>query len=96
MSAPIQINVYRDGGEWFAARWIGGEYDGCDALDLDGDATEAEALGAAREMPLTVDGVRTVTLVPDAPDYDADPPEVLRGDYERDRAKDRALMGDDR
>lgn len=30
MSRTIRINVYRAGGEGFGARWIDGEYDGCE------------------------------------------------------------------
>lgn len=61
----IKINVYRDGGEWFGARWIDGEYDGCDSLDIAEGATEAEAIEAARNMPLNVKGERTVSRVDD-------------------------------
>jgi len=63
--ARIQINVYRDGGEWFAARWIDGEYDSCDALPVASDASETEAMEAAREMPLIVEGERVVRRVDD-------------------------------
>lgn len=70
MSARVEINVYRSGGTWYAARTIGGEYDGCDALDA---TTEAEALCEARTMPLTVSGERVVRRVSDV---DADGREV--------------------
>lgn len=60
----IQINIYRSGGVWFGARWIDGEYDGCDELDYEG-ATEAEAMAWARIMPLKAAGERTVTRVED-------------------------------
>lgn len=63
--SSIKINVYRDGLVWFGARWIDGEYDGCDSLDISDDATEAEAIDAAREMPLTVTGERIVSRVED-------------------------------
>ncbi len=65
MSAPIQINVYRSGGEWYAARWIGGEYDGCDELDVSDDASDDEAMAEARTMALAVEGERTVSRVED-------------------------------
>ena len=65
-TVSIKINVFRDGGEWFGARWIDGEYDGCDSLDIADDATEAEAIEAARTMPLSIDGERTVARVEDA------------------------------
>lgn len=63
MTTTIKINVYRSGDQWFGARWIGGEYDGCDVLDDVG--SEAEAIEAARTMPLAVDGDRTITRVAD-------------------------------
>lgn len=63
--ARIQINVYRDGSEWFGARWIDGAYDGCDALPVAPDASEDEALNAARELPLIVAGERDVVRVDD-------------------------------
>ena len=65
--APVRINVYRSGGQWFEARWIGDEYDGCDALDVDGDASEAEAMETARTMRLAAAGERTVVRVHDLP-----------------------------
>ena len=61
----IQINIYRSGGEWFGARWTDGEYDGCDELPCDGDASETEATECARTMPLNVQGERNVTRVAD-------------------------------
>lgn len=63
VAQQIQINVYRAGGEWFGARWIDGEYDGCDELGCDGEASEEEALAHADDMPLAVEGPRTVTRV---------------------------------
>jgi hypothetical protein len=60
-----QINIYRAENQWFAARWIAREYDGCDELDCDNDASEAEARVYAETMPLAVDGERTVTRVDD-------------------------------
>lgn len=63
--ATIKINVYRDGGTWYGARWIDGEYDGCDEMDLDADAPEAAALEYAESMPLTVAGDRVVARVDD-------------------------------
>lgn len=63
--AEIRINVYQSGGEWFGARWIDGEYDGCDALEIDGDASEEEAIAHAESMPLIVQGLRTVERVED-------------------------------
>lgn len=61
----IRINIYRDSGVWFAARWVDGEYDGCDALGCDDNATEGEACEAAMTMPLVVKGERVVCRVPD-------------------------------
>lgn len=61
----VKINVYRAGGKWFAARWIEGEYDGCDALDVASDATTAEAISAAEVMPLSADGPREIERVSD-------------------------------
>ena len=63
--ASIKINVFRDGSEWFGARWIDGEYDGCDPLEIDDSASESDAIQAARDMPLTVSGERIVTKVDD-------------------------------
>jgi hypothetical protein len=59
----IRINVFRDGSVWFGARWIDGEYDGCDALGIVNESTEDEAMAAARAMPLTVVGTRDVRFV---------------------------------
>jgi hypothetical protein len=61
----IKINVYRAGGEWFGARWIDGQYDGCDELDVAADAPESVALAYARDMPLAVDGERVVARTAD-------------------------------
>lgn len=61
----IKINVYRVGSMWFGARWIDGEYDGCDPLDVAGDATEAEAIAEAHAMRLGVEGPREVVRVAD-------------------------------
>jgi hypothetical protein len=61
----IKINVYKAGGEWFGARWIDGEYDGCDELGCDGDASDAEAIAHAESMPLAVSGARVVCRVAD-------------------------------
>jgi len=63
--AKIRINVYRDGGAWYGARWVDGEYDGCDALPVPPDASETEAMEAAREMPLIVEGERDIRRVDD-------------------------------
>lgn len=49
----IKINVYQSKGEWFGARWIDGEYDGCDGLVLAEGATAAEAVAYAATMPLS-------------------------------------------
>lgn len=65
MSKTIKINVYRDGSTWFGARWIDGDYDGCDELDVADDASEEDAFEAARHLPLSVDGERTVARVAD-------------------------------
>lgn len=62
----IEINVYRADGEWYGARWIDGEYDGCDRLDVEGGAPESAALEAARIMPLLAHGDRIVRRVSDA------------------------------
>ena len=40
----IRANVYQCEGTWYAARFIDGDYDCCDALDAE---TEADALAAA-------------------------------------------------
>jgi hypothetical protein len=61
----IKINVLRDGGEWFAARWIDGVYDGCDSLEIDDDASTDDALTAAEHIPLSVDGPRVIRRVDD-------------------------------
>jgi hypothetical protein len=61
----IQINIYRSGGEWYGARWIDGEYDGCDELDVPGDASEDEARLCAETMPLLVAGPREIRRVDD-------------------------------
>lgn len=63
--ASIKINVFRDGSEWFGARWIDGEYDGCDSLEIADDASEAQAIEAAKTMPLSVSGERTINRVED-------------------------------
>lgn len=61
--AMIKINVYLCGNDWYAARWIDGDYDGCDELDIPEGATAAEAVAEAERMPLTVDGARVINLV---------------------------------
>lgn len=61
----IEINVYKSGGVWFGARFIGGEYDGCDELGCEDDCTDNEALAVARKMPLMAVGERTVRRVDD-------------------------------
>lgn len=61
----IKINIYRDGSTWFGARWIDGEYDGCDSLEIDDSATEAQAIEAAQTMPLTISGDRIVFCLDD-------------------------------
>lgn len=61
----VRINVFRDSTEWYAARWIDGEYDGCDSLDIDDSATAAQAAAAALAMPLSSDGEREVASVAD-------------------------------
>lgn len=61
----ITINIYRTAGAWYGARWIDGEYDGCDELPVEGDASEAEARAAALTTPLTASGDRAVTRVRD-------------------------------
>lgn len=48
----IKINVYQINGYWFGARWIDGEYDGCDELDVPAGATAADAIAHAAIMPL--------------------------------------------
>ena len=58
--ATIKINVFRDAGTWYGARWIDGEYDGCDSLDV---SSERDALEAARCLPLACAGERIVVLV---------------------------------
>lgn len=61
----IQINIYRTRDGWYGARWIDGEYDGCDALDCDPGSSAAEAIAFAQEMPLRVTGTRSVNRVSD-------------------------------
>lgn len=61
----IEINIYRSAGSWYAARWIDGEYDGCDELDVAGDVTEDEARHEALTMPLLVAGPRLIRRVAD-------------------------------
>lgn len=41
------INIYKQNSVWFGARWIDGEYDGCDELDCAHDASEETARQAA-------------------------------------------------
>ncbi len=61
----VVINIYRAGGRWFGARWIDGEYDGCDELDVADGASEEVALDEARGMPLLVRGERQINRVAD-------------------------------
>ena len=61
----IKINVYRDGQTWVGARWIDGEYDGCDELEISDNASEIEAIEAAKSMPLNAKGERIVAKVED-------------------------------
>ena len=64
----IKINVFRhisERGGWCYAMWIDGRYDSSDALDISNDASESEALEAARTMHVAIEGVRTVTRVED-------------------------------
>lgn len=63
--ARIKINVYRSGGEWYFARWIDGEYDGSDLLDIPSDASDAEAIRAGYTAELSADGLREVHRVDD-------------------------------
>ena len=63
--AEIRIHIYRSAGEWFGARWIDGEYDVCDSLDIDDEATTEQAIDAAMAMPLAVEGMRSVVRVAD-------------------------------
>lgn len=53
----IQINIYDLAGNWYAARWFGDDFDGCDPLEVRRGASEATATRAAMRMPLVgVDG----------------------------------------
>lgn len=63
----IKINVFRDGGEWFYALWIDGEYDGSGSLEIDASSSDEKALEAAQCMRLNVrrEGTRTVERVGD-------------------------------
>jgi hypothetical protein len=61
----IRINIYRAGEAWYGARWVNGEWDGCDELDVPAGATEQEAREEALRMPLRTKGERTVTRVED-------------------------------
>jgi len=48
----IKINMYKDSGTWFGARWIDGEYDG------DGPVVEpavGEVVGSGCAVPEEVD-----------------------------------------
>ena len=45
-----KTNVYRDGDVWCHATWIDEEFDCSDPLGIPDDATEAEAMDAARAM----------------------------------------------
>jgi hypothetical protein len=47
-----KIKVYTVRGFWYVSRWIDGEYDGCDALDVPKGASEQAAKIAAYAMPL--------------------------------------------
>jgi hypothetical protein len=44
-----QINIYKSAGKWYGARTVDSEYDGCDELDCDDDASESDAAQAARD-----------------------------------------------
>lgn len=44
-----RINVYQNAGTWYAATWIGGEYDSCEPLDA---TTRRGAIAEAEAMPL--------------------------------------------
>jgi hypothetical protein len=61
----IEINIYRAGGQWYGSRTIDGEFDGCDELSCDGDASEDEARACAENEPLTAAGPRIVRRVED-------------------------------
>ena len=61
-----KINIDRDGGTWFAAIWVGGEYDTCVELPCDDDASDDEAEQCAMDMPLLFTGPREVCRVDDA------------------------------
>jgi len=61
-----KINIYQDDGTWFAAIWVGGEYDTCVELPCDGDASDEEAERCAIDMPLLCTGQREVCRVDDA------------------------------
>lgn len=61
----VKINVYRAGTEWFAARWIDGEYDGCDSLEISDDASDAQAIEAAEALMPKVKGERLIARVED-------------------------------
>lgn len=63
----ILINIYRSDGRWYGARWIDGEYDGCDELVVPGDATSDAAESAALAMPLAAEGPRRAVRVRDLP-----------------------------
>lgn len=45
-----KTNVYCDGDVWCHATWIDGEFDSSDTLGIPDDATEADAMDAARAM----------------------------------------------
>ena len=61
----IKINVYRAGDVWFGARWINGEYDGCDELGIPDESRDVQAIERAHSMPLAVEGARFVSRVDD-------------------------------
>lgn len=60
----IEISIYLCEGEWYAARKVDGEYDGCDALGITDEVSEAEAIAVAMAEPLLIAGERVVRRVP--------------------------------
>lgn len=49
MSANIQVNIYKNLGEWCYAAFENGDFDFCDTIGCDDDASEEEARAALND-----------------------------------------------